>query len=135
MGLSKEEFLTEAKSSFKTEQVEVSAGKFITVSEIDATDYVKMTTEHTQDGKMNLATFVISLVAASVVDNNGARMFTDEEFKNTRIPKSIVDKIAAAAKRVNGIEGGEKNDSSETPQDSSDGGSQLPLDLDTLTNS
>lgn len=135
MGLSKDEFLAEAKRVFKTEAVEISEGKSVTISELDGPDYVRIMEKHTQDGKVNIAAFIGTLISACIVDDSGNRMFTEEEYKSARIPKSVIDKISEAVKRVNGMVGDEKNDSVATPQDSIAGESQLPLDFDTQTNS
>lgn len=133
MALNKEGFLKAAKKVFATEQVEVGEDVVI-VSELDATDYIKIFTENSENGKVNMKTFTPALIAYSLVDEEGNRLFDNiEELTNARIPQSIFTKIGEVAKKLNGMTGEEKNASEPTQDGSTAGESQLLLDIDTPT--
>ena len=133
MALSKEGFLNAVKQKFATEEVPVGNDTVI-VSELDATDYIKIFTEHSENGKVNMKTFTPTLIAYSLVDEAGNRLFDNiEELSNARVPQSIFTLIGEVAKKLNGMTGEEKNASEPILGGSTDGESQSPLDLDTPT--
>ena len=137
--LTKEELMGELK--LKSETVEIGSG-VVTVSEISATDYITLWTEcsvetgETDDKgnaitTINMSKFVPRLVAFSVTDEAGNRMFNDEEVAVfERAAQGPFSKIAEVAKRLNGM-GGEKNVEPSIQDDATCGELQLHLDIDT----
>lgn len=103
--LNREELLNAMR--LKTERVKIAGGEVI-VSEIGAADYIKLWTEYQVDGKVDMTTFTPALVAFSVVDESGARVFSDEEVALlARSSHGPFMEIAAVARRLNGLAGDE----------------------------
>lgn len=139
--LTKEELLGELK--LKSETVEIGDG-YVNVSEVSAVDYITLWTECSEetgekDAKgnvittVNMSKFIPRLVAFSVTDEAGNRMFGDEEISAfERAAQGPFSKIAEVAKRLNGL-GVEKNVETLIQDSETSGESQLLLDLDTPT--
>ena len=139
--LTKEELLGELK--LKSETVEIGDG-LVNVSEVSAVDYITLWTECSEetdkkdkDGNpittVNMSKFIPRLVAFSVTDETGKRMFADEEISAfERAAQGPFSKIAEVAKRLNGL-GAEKNVETLVQDSEISGESQLHLDLDTPT--
>lgn len=137
--LTKEELLGELK--LKSETVEIGNG-LVNVSEVSAVDYINLWTECNEktgetDSKgepitdVNMSKFIPRLVAFSVTDEAGNRMFGDEEISAfERAAQGPFSKIAEVAKRLNGL-GVEKNVETLIQDSETSGESQLLLDLDT----
>jgi len=119
----------------KTETVEIEGGEVI-VSEIGAADYIKLWSDPKnqkdtgekvlKEGKeeavmvIDMAKFTPALIAYSVVDDAGNRLFSDEDVTLlARSSQGIFLKIAEASRRINGLSGEETKNSSETEADSS----------------
>lgn len=128
----KDELFDEFK--LKTEVVTLDSGKEVIVSELSATDYAKIweiegvigektVTANGEDGvtvDMNLFTPI--LLAFAIVDDEGNRVFGDEDIpKLARSASGPFLKIAAVAKRINGLTGDEGNGSEPTQNGSPSG--------------
>ena len=94
----------------KTETVEVEGGQVL-VSEIGAADsFALFSDPDNQDENKNIrmATFGPKLVAMCVVDDDGNRLFSNEEAPAlARLHPVLFGKLVNAAMRVNGLLGGE----------------------------
>jgi hypothetical protein len=119
----------------KTEVVEIEGGEVI-VSEIGAADYIKLWSDPKnqkdtgekvlKDGKeepvlvIDMSKFTPALIAYSVVDEAGNRLFSDADVDAVaRSAQGIFLKIAEAARRINGLSGEEQKNSVETESESS----------------
>lgn len=121
----------------KTEVIELSETESIIVSEIGAGDYIKLWSECTEetgekdkDGKavtkINMERFTPALLAYSIINEDGSRMFSDEEIPVlARCAQGPFLKIAEAAKKLNGLNGDEGKPSEPITVGSTDG--ELPL--------
>lgn len=121
----------------KTQTVTLDDGSEVLVSELAALDYIKLWTDPAnqkktgekvlKDGKeeevsvIDIDKFSLALVAYSAVDENGARLFSDEDVPLiARSNQSVFFKLAEAAREVNGFKGNEaKNFDTTTTDDSS----------------
>jgi hypothetical protein len=130
----KDEMFAELK--LNTEVVELASGKKVIVSEISAPDYSKLweiegvTTgesgEVDKDGNktvsVDMGKFTPALLAYTIVDENGERIFTDEDIpKLAKSASGPFLKIAKVAKRLNGLLGDEGNVSEPTQNGSPSG--------------
>ena len=92
----------------KTARVTVDGGEII-ISELAAADsYSLFADKANQDEKGNLkmATFGPSLVARCVVDEDGGRLFADEEASQlARLRPDLFGKLLVAAMDINGLSG------------------------------
>jgi hypothetical protein len=112
-----------AAMKLKTEVVVVEGGEVI-VSEIGAADYIKLWSDPKnqkdtgekviKDGVeeavmvIDMTKFTPALVAYSVVDEAGERLFTDEDVTLlARSSQAIFLKLAAVARKINGLSGEE----------------------------
>jgi hypothetical protein len=91
----------------KTERVQIGDGEVI-ITEIGAADYIALYSDPAlqTDGAVDMAKFSPALVARSVIDEQGNRIFTDEDI--AAIGKgsvSVFEKLAATARRLNGLSG------------------------------
>ncbi len=117
--MNKAELLTAMR--LKTEAVELESGT-VNVSEIGAADYIKLWTDpdNQTDGKVDVAKFTPALVAFSVVDGKGKRIFSDDEIPTiARSSQAIFMKLAEAARRVNGLAGDAVKNSEPSQEESS----------------
>jgi len=111
----------------KTETVEIEGGEVI-VSEIGAADYIKLWSDPKnqkatgekviKDGKeedvmvIDMSKFTPALIAYSVVDEAGERLFTDEDVAVLgRSSQGIFLKLAEKARKMNGLSGNESKNS------------------------
>jgi hypothetical protein len=126
-----------AALALKTEPVVVNGVTFI-VSEIGASDYIRIWTDKNfQDaaGNIDMSKFTPALIACAVVDEDGNRVFSDSDVVElSRASYSGSLKIAAVAKRLNGVEGEEIKNSEAGPTDSLPIDSACSSDSDTPTN-
>jgi hypothetical protein len=94
----------------KKETLEIEGGTVI-VSEIGATDLIDLYTRkelHDADGNIIMAKFTPALVAMSVVDDAGRRIFADADIPLLeKSAASQLSKLAQAARRLNGLLGDE----------------------------
>ena len=112
-----------AAMKLKTEVVEIEGGEVI-VSQIGAADYIKLWSDPSnqkdtgekviKDGVeeavmvIDMTKFTPALVAYSVVDEAGERLFTDEDVTLlARSSQAIFLKLAAVARKINGLSGEE----------------------------
>lgn len=105
----------------KTETVPFGDGEVI-VSEIAAMDYIKLWTESSVETgekdnegnpitKIDMSKFTPALLAYSIVDEKGNRLFDDAECSLiSRSSHEPFLKLAEVAKRMNGLIGDEGND-------------------------
>lgn len=119
--LNKAELLNEMR--LKTEIVELDGGE-VMVSEIGAADYIRLWSENqlagATDGSIDMAKFTPALVALSVVDDKGNRIFSDDDVALlSRSSHGPFLKLAAAARKVNGLTGDAVKNSEPSPADSS----------------
>ena len=106
MALNREELLGELK--LKTEVVTLDDGSEVIVSEIGATDYINLWTSeaYSTEDKVDMAKFTPALIAYSVVDDQGRRLFSDEDILSLgRSANGPFFKIAQVAKKLNGLSG------------------------------
>jgi len=119
MKLNKKQLLE--KLVLKTEEVFIGEDS-INVSQIGASDFIRLwnNPDHRNDGDVDMSKLLPALVAASIVDDGGNRIFTDEEAailsRSSREPFAI---LANAAKRLNGFMGDEIKNSEPGQTDSS----------------
>lgn len=104
--LNREQLL--AALQLKKEVVEIDGGS-VTVSEIGATDYLKLWDEHrTADDTIDMATFTPALIAACVVDEKGERIFSNEDTALlARSASKPFFALSEACRRINGLSGEE----------------------------
>ena len=116
----------------KTETVEVGDGSVI-ISEISAVSYSKLwascsvetgvkDANGNPEVSVDMAKFTPALLAYAIVDENGLRIFSDEEIpmlEQTAAAPFL--KLAAVAKRLNGFSGDEGNSSEPTTDGSTTG--------------
>ena len=123
--LNRAELLNELRLA--TESVDLGNGKQVIVSEIGAEDFIRLWTRpeyqvetgEEKDGKpvttVDMAKFTPALVACSVGDEQGQRLFSDDDIKLlARGAQGPFMKLSDAARRLNGMAGGETKNSSET---------------------
>lgn len=109
--LSKAELLGTIK--LKSETVSIGGGEVI-VSEVGAEDYLKIWTDpaNQTNGEVDLIKVTPVLVAYSIVDADGNRMFTDDEIELFRRSSfEQFQKLAQVAKKLNGLTGEETKNS------------------------
>lgn len=105
----------------KTEVVKIEGGEVV-VSEMGAADYIQLwsTAPHKEDGTIDMSKFTPMLVTYSVVDAENNRIFSDEDVEVlSRSASGPFTKLAAAARRVNGMAGDEAKNSKPSRADSS----------------
>lgn len=119
-----------------TERVPLKKGAVI-VSEIGAADYIALWTDpgnKDAEGNVDMAKFTPALLAACIVDESGNRMFdASEAAKLARSSHGPFMKLAAVARRLNGLSGDESKNSEETATDDSLSGSVSTSDINTPT--
>ena len=119
----------------KTEEIEINGGSII-VSEIGAADYIKLWTDpaNQTDGEIDMVKFTPALLAYTIVDENGSRIFSDDDIKElSRSAHAPFLKIAEAAKRLNGLIGDESKNSDSSQSESSSTDSACISDTDIPT--
>ncbi len=124
MSLSRAELLNEFRP--KTEIVTLADGGQVMVSELGAADYINLWAKHTNatDGSVDMATFIPALVAFCCVDDQGTRLFSDEDIPLlARAASSPFMQLATVVKQLNGLGGepDEAKNSVASPADSSSG--------------
>jgi hypothetical protein len=94
----------------KKETIEIEGGEAI-ISEIGASDLIDLYTRkelHDDDGNIIMAKFTPALVAMSVVDESGERLFLDADIPLLeKSAASQFSKLAQVARRLNGLVGDE----------------------------
>lgn len=118
MLLNKQDLLNE--SVLKTESVTLDDGNEIIVSEIGAVDYIKLWADA---GSRDMAAFTAALLSYAIVDEQGQRVFSDDDVPAiSRMPLKLFMTLAEAARRINGLTGEEakNSDPSQTDGSSSD---------------
>jgi hypothetical protein len=104
--MNKAEILEEME--LKTETVKLGKGEMI-VSEIGAADYIRLWTKpdfrmDDDPDRVDMSKFTPALIAYSVVDEKGNRLFTDEDIPNIASwPQGRFTEIAQIARRLNGL--------------------------------
>ena len=149
MSMNREEFLEEGKLA--TEMVTLKSGKTVIVSEIGGADYIKLWSDpanQKESGKIliaedgtekpelvvDMSRFTPSLLAYSLVNDNGERLFTDEDIPTlSRLANVPFLKVSEVARKINGLAGEEAKNSKAIPPEDNSGESQLVLDIDTPT--
>jgi hypothetical protein len=121
-----------AEFELKTEEVELKTGTVI-VSELNGTDYLDLYTDpqYQIDGVMDLKKLRPAMIARCVVDQDGNRVFSDEEA--SVVAKSASKpflKLMEAVNRVNADSGDEIKNSEETVSDSLCTGSVSTSDIE-----
>lgn len=90
----------------KTETLAVDGGEII-VSEMGAVDSFALFTDRKyqdKDGVIVMAAFAPALLVRSLVDDAGARLFTDtDEAAVSRLPSRLFNDLVAVAMRINGM--------------------------------
>lgn len=108
----------------ETELVSLKSGDVI-VSDIGAEASMRLWTDPAlqgADGETDMVKFTVALVALAVVDESGNRLFDNSDIERlSKSAKVPFGKLAAAAKRLNGLTGEEVKNSEET--DSADSSS------------
>jgi len=117
--LNKAELLDEMK--LKSEKIQLTNG-VVYASEIPATDYMDLMEfsaieddENDEDakkaGKVDMKKFNPALVAYSIVNAKGERLFSmDDVDVISKSSTAVFNKLAESAKRMNGLLGDEEND-------------------------
>lgn len=124
MSLNRAELLNVMR--LKTELVTLDDGSNVIVSEVGAADYIKLwTNPEYQDGNtVDMAKLMPAMVAYSVVDDQGHRVFADDDIPTlARSAQGPFMKISDAVRRVNGMIGEESKNSKETALGDSSTGS------------
>jgi len=122
MGLNRDQLLEKLK--LKIEPVMIGDDS-VNVSQIGAADFIRMwnNPEYQTDDSIDMSKLLPALVAYSVVDDDGNRIFSAEDAailsRSSREPFAL---LANAAKRLNGLMGDEIKNSepSQTESSSSD---------------
>lgn len=106
----------------KTETVPFNAGDVI-VSEIGAEDYIKLWLDlryQDDNGNMDMAKLTPALVAYSVVDASGNRIFSEDDIQTlARAAHGPFNILAKSARRINGLAGDEIKNSEPSLTESS----------------
>lgn len=112
-----------------TEEVEVSPGTFVKMTEIPATEFVKIWLDPSfqaddKEGSLDMRKITPALIVRSIVDSNGDRIFTDDDAATIGIKIGTVAflKLGMVARRLNGVVG---VDSNEKNSEASQGNSSL----------
>jgi len=112
--LNKAELLDEMK--LKSEKVQLTNG-VVYASEIPATDYMDLMDfsaikdDAKKDGEVDMKKFNPALVAYSIVNAKGERIFSiDDTDVISKSSTSVFNKLSESAKRMNGLLGDEEND-------------------------
>ncbi|MCK5608423.1 hypothetical protein KAR91_41465 [Candidatus Pacearchaeota archaeon] len=113
--LNKAELLDEMK--LKTEKVQLSKG-VVYASEIPAEEYMDLmefaaveNDEKAKAGEVDMKKFNPALVAYSIVNAKGERLFSMDDIDAlSKASTSVFNKLSTAAKRVNELLGEEEND-------------------------
>lgn len=119
----------------KTESIELGSGTVI-VSEIGASDYIELWTNpaYQTDGEVDMAKFTPALLAYTIVDESGKRIFTVADVAELGRSAAVPFlKLAEASKRLNGLTGTEIKNSEGTAAQSSSTASVSILESDTPT--
>ena len=131
--LNKLEILSEG--SLKTEAVVLNSGEVI-VSQIGGADYINLYTDPKNQKKtgnkvlrngieedeteLDMARFTPALIAYSVVDEAGNRIFADDDIPAiARFATEKYLKLADACRKINGLSGEEVKNSEDSQNDSS----------------
>lgn len=147
MVLTKEQFLQEG--ALKTEVVPLETGDVI-VSQISGVDYVKLFTDPLnqkstgakilKDGVeidevvMDMDRFVPALMTYAIVNEDGTRMFADEDIELlARLASGPFMKVSQVARKLNGAGAEPAKNSEAILTEETSGESQLDLDIDTPT--
>lgn len=104
--LGKEEIFTTVV--LKREKVEIpELGGDVYVSEMTGADSDEWEQSLVgSDGKRNLKNITAKLVVATLVNENGERIFTEDDLPRVaKLPARILNKIAIPADRINGLTG------------------------------
>lgn len=113
--------------ALKTERIELSPGREVIVSEIGAGDLMALYSNpdyQDADGAINMVKLMPALVACSVVDESGQRVFGDDDIPSlARASQGPFMKLTEACRRLNGMDGSETKNSEETAPDVSLSGS------------
>jgi hypothetical protein len=92
----------------KTQLVDVDGGQVI-ISELGAADSFSLfndKTNQTEDGMLKMSTFGPSLVVRCLVDDDGNRLFSDDEAGQlARFRPQIFGRLLTAAMDINGLSG------------------------------
>lgn len=103
MLLSKEDL--EKELDLETTDVEIGDGKFVRMVEMSASDYIDTFNSSDDDEDDNKSDWMASIIAASIIDEDGNRMFTaDEVWKISNSKPAIFSKLCNAVKELNGLE-------------------------------
>ncbi|MCK5608133.1 hypothetical protein KAR91_40000 [Candidatus Pacearchaeota archaeon] len=114
--LNKAELLDEMK--LKSEKIQLTKG-VVYASEIPATDYMDLMDlsaiendeEAAKAGRVDMKKFNPALVAYSIVDAKGKRIFSMGDVDViSKASTSVFNKLSESAKRMNGLLGDEEND-------------------------
>lgn len=135
MLLDKTAFLEATK--LKTEDVEIPGGK-VRISELSGTDFLEIYTnpKYKTGDEMDMVKFTPALLACTIVDESGSRIFTNEDVEEIgRRTKDVFLQLAKVAKRLNGLSGEEIKNSEASLSNSSCIDCACTSDIDTPTNS
>ena len=132
--LTKEELF--AEGALKTEVVELKSGNVI-VSEIGGSDYIKLWSDpkNQKDGSVDMSCFTPALLAYSVVDEAGNRMFDEADVARlAKFNSSVFLKLSEVARKLNGLSGAEEKNSEGSQSELPFSDSASISESDTLTN-
>jgi hypothetical protein len=108
MILDKNAFLESMK--LKQETVTIEGGEVV-LSELGATDMMNLYTRkelQNENGDIVMSKFIPALVAVSAIDEDGKRLFSDEDIPLLeKAASSQFGKLAQVARRLNGLVGDE----------------------------
>lgn len=117
--MSKAELMAEGK--LKTEIVPMGDDKHVVISEVPAIQYATLWGECASepddkgDSVIDMQKFNALLLANSIVDDKGERMFSDEDAPLlAKFGQESFRKMMEVAKKLNGLMGDEGNDSGAT---------------------
>lgn len=124
----KNAFLDQAK--LKKELVDIGDGHQVFITELEATTFypIWLDPEYAAEGgggAVDLRKIIPALLARSIVDEEGNRLFADEDAADlAKISPSTYFPLSEAVRRLNGISGVEAKNSEASPEDGSSSGSQ-----------
>lgn len=94
-------------SKLETELVEIGDGKSVLVTELNGPDFGDLWTDErfeVEDGGVDVGKMLPILIARTVIDDKGNRIFTDKDAPKIEVMKArIYLKLATVARNLNGI--------------------------------
>ena len=125
---SKEQFFKECAPT--SEDVKVKDGLSVRITEMSATEFINLwvnpdfRAEGNNDA-IDLRKITPALIVGSATDEDGIRIFSDEDAANLekKVGSAVFIKLGTVARRINGISGAEEKNSEASPEECSSTGS------------